>query len=158
MRHLFGRLFLSFALVGAVSFVAVPAVAASGHETELQAVLRVARNQIGDPWRFRARGPNAFDCSGLVFFAFNQNGLKERIGGYRSAAGYYRYFKSIGKADMNPPRVGDLVVWGHYEHIGIFLGDGKAISTLTTRGVWIHPVKGYVPIRVKAYLHVDLQR
>jgi cell wall-associated NlpC family hydrolase len=143
----------------AMSLLVVSAAPVAAAETELQAVLRVAKDQLGDPWKHRATGPDAFDCSGLVFYSFKMNGLKDRIGGYRSAKGYYNWFKERGRADMNAPRVGDLIVWGRFQHVGIYLGDGMAISTLTTKsGVGIHPVKGYLGIKVRAYLHVELER
>jgi len=57
------------------------------------------------------------------------------------------------------PRLGDLVVWGANQHIGIYVGGGNAISTLVTKsGVSINPVKGYLGIRFKAYLHTQITR
>ena len=154
-----GRRAVSFALIAGLMLASIQSVAAAEPKTELEAVLSTAKAQLGDPWKHYATGPDAFDCSGLVFYSFKMNELKDRIGGYRSAKGYYNWFKNRGKADMNAPRVGDLIVWGKFQHVGIFLGDGMAISTLTTKsGVSIHPVKGYLGIKVRAYLHVDLER
>ena len=158
-RLILGRLTLSFALIAGLMLASIQSVAAAQPQTELEAVLATAKAQLGDPWKHYATGPDAFDCSGLVFYSFKMNGLKDRIGGYRSSKGYYNWFKNRGMADMNAPRVGDLIVWGKFQHVGIFLGDGMAISTLTTKsGVSIHPVKGYLGIKVRAYLHVDLER
>jgi cell wall-associated NlpC family hydrolase len=158
-RSAFGRATLSFALITGLILASIQSVAAAEPQTELEAVLKTAIAQLGDPWKHYATGPDAFDCSGLVFYSFKMNGLKDRIGGYRSAGGYYKWFKARGKANMEAPRVGDLIVWGRFQHVGIFLGDGMAISTLTTKsGVSIHPVKGYLGIKVRAYLHVDLER
>src|SRR5574342_222693 len=39
-------------------------------------IVRVARDQIGDPYAFGAEGPAAFDCSGLVEWAYRQFGIK----------------------------------------------------------------------------------
>lgn len=158
-RSALSRVALSLALIAGLILASIQGVAAAQPQTELEAVLATAKAQLGDPWKHYATGPDAFDCSGLVFYSFKMNGLKDRIGGYRSAAGYYKWFKARGQADMNAPRIGDLIVWGKFQHVGIFLGDGLAISTLTTKsGVSIHPVKGYLGIKVRAYLHVDLER
>lgn len=158
-RSIVGNVSLSLALIAGLLLASFQSVAAAQPQTELEAVLQTAKAQLGDPWKHYATGPDAFDCSGLVFYSFKMNGLKDRIGGYRSAKGYYNWFKNRGQADMNAPRVGDLIVWGKFQHVGIFLGDGMAISTLTTKsGVSIHPVKGYLGIKVRAYLHVDLER
>ena len=152
------RLVLLVALLSLLVQATAPIAAASGR-TEYQQVYRTAHAQLGDQWKFRARGPNKFDCSGLVWFAFAKNGLRDRIGGYRSVAGYLKWFKSRGLVSHSDLQVGDLIVWGHNQHIGIYIGNGKAISTLVTkRGVAIHPVRGYLGIRVKAYLHTSLTR
>ncbi len=52
------------------------------------------------------------------------------------------------------PRVGDLVIWGGGTHVGIYIGNGKAISTLTN-GVRIHGVFA-VTARFTAYLHTGM--
>ncbi len=152
--------FALFALLGAlVLTVIAPAALAATPKTEYELVYATAVAQLGDKWEYRARGPNRFDCSGLMFYAFDQHGLKLKIGGYRSVGGYYRWFKEQGKVSRDNPQLGDLVVWGNNQHIGMYIGDGKAISTLTTRhGVSIHPVRGYLGVKFKAYLHVDITR
>ena len=157
-RSTLGRVTLSFALIAGLMLASIQGVAAA-QQTEAEKVIATAKAQLGDQWKHRATGPNQFDCSGLVFFSFKENGLKDRIGGYRSVKGYYNWFKNRGKADLKSPRLGDLVVWGRFQHVGIYLGDGMAISTLTTKsGVSIHPIKGYLGIKLRAYLHVDITR
>ena len=82
-----------------------------------------------------------FDCSGLVIYAFRQAGDSSVIRStyLRSARSIYLYFKARGKASRSNPRIGDLVIWGGGTHIGIYIGGGKAISTLTN-GVRIHGI------------------
>lgn len=111
----------------------VTAASAASH------VIAVARAQLGDPWRYGATGPDAFDCSGLVTYAFRQAGQLARIGGgdYRSASSLYAYFSRRGLASRRGGRVGDLVIYGGGSHVGIYIGDGRVISTLTS-GVRIH--------------------
>ncbi len=143
------------ALIGAAS-----PIAAAETLTEAERVVAIARSQVGDNYAYAAIGPDRFDCSGLVWFAFKEAGLRERIGDKRrTVAGYYKYFNSRGKADKLNPRIGDLVVWGNNKHLGIYIGDGMAVSALVNPyGVKIHPVKGYLNVRFKAYLHVNLER
>ena len=145
-------------IVAALGQLAAP-VAGAVELTEYELVYKTAYAQLGDRWKQSATGPDQFDCSGLVWYAFKQNDISGRIGGYRSVAGYFRWFKERGQVSRNNPRVGDLVVWGSNQHVGLYIGDGMAISTLTTRrGVAIHPVKGYLNIPFKAYLHTVLTR
>ena len=158
-RFLSVRVGLIAVVMTALVQLTAPIAVASTPKTEYDLVYATAHAQLGDQWKFRAIGPDKFDCSGLVWYAFHQNGLQDRIGGYRSAAGYFNWFKERGLVSRTNPRVGDLVVWGANQHIGIYVGNGLAISTLTTkRGVSINPVFGYLGIRFKAYLHTTLTR
>jgi peptidoglycan endopeptidase LytE len=53
-----------------------PAPAAAKTENrEIQTVLTYARAQIGKPYRFFTRGPDAFDCSGLTAAAYARAGI-----------------------------------------------------------------------------------
>lgn len=145
--------------LGALVGTAAPASAGTTL-TEAEQVIKIALAQKGDRWAFAANGPNSFDCSGLVTFAFRDAGLLDRIGGKRrTVAGFYRYFNDRGKADRVEGLPGDLIVWGYNQHIGIYLGNGLAVSTLINpMGVSVHPIRGYLGLRLKAFLHVDLQR
>jgi len=152
-------LILSLALTALVG----AAAPASADETLTQAerVIATAVEQKGDRWAFAATGPNQFDCSGLVTFAFKQHGLIDLIGGKRrTVAGYYKYFKALGQADLVEGLPGDLIVWGNDKHIGIYLGGGMAVSALVNpHGVKVHPIsKSYLGMRIKAFLHVALER
>jgi cell wall-associated NlpC family hydrolase len=154
------RAFIPMALAGAVLFTLAPSsatpVAAAEPTTEAQQIIKIARQQTGDPWRHSATGPKAFDCSGLVTYAYRKAGDLKVIGNgkYRSARALYHYFKARGLADRKNPKPGDLVIWGNGTHVGIYIGDGKAISTLTS-GVRIHKINA-VTARFTAYLHTGM--
>jgi cell wall-associated NlpC family hydrolase len=161
----FKRAFLAaFALAVCVVAFEAPPTQASASYSEASAVKQFAANQINKPFRLGANGMRRFDCSGLVYRTYVENGLLRRIGGERRAAGYYHWFKNRGLLTSNP-RAGDLVVWGRrghpVEHIGIFTGYNRngapmAISALTT-GVARHRVNG-ISMPVRAYLRVNLDR
>jgi hypothetical protein len=130
----------------------------ASYATAAQAVVYQARRHLGAPWRSGATGPYAFDCSGLVYRAFADAGKLASIGGsYRSAASLYSLFRSRGLASRSSPQVGDLVVWGYSgypSHVGIYIGSGMSISTLTS-GVAIHPTFAVTKPFI-AYLHTRL--
>ena len=158
-RSIAARFGLLSALFAVLTLFTAPTVGAATAPTEYDLVYATAHAQLGDRWQLRGKGPNRFDCSGLVWYAFHQNNLHDRIGGYRSVAGYFTWFRNLGLVSRTDPQVGDLVVWGSNQHIGIYIGGGRAISTLTTRrGVTSHPVFGYLGIRFKAYLHTQITR
>ncbi len=150
------------ALAGAVLLTIAPGASgtasAAEPKTEAQQIIKIAKAQKGDPWRYGATGPRAFDCSGLVIYSFKHAGDAKVIGKgkIRSARGLYRYFKSKGLADRKNPKPGDLVIWGGGTHVGIYIGKGKAISTLTN-GVRVHGVHA-VRASFTAYLHTGMSK
>ena len=150
--------FIPVALAGAVILSLAPAttVSAAQPTAESQQIIRIAKQQLGDPWRHGAIGPSAFDCSGLVIYAFTKAGDGKALGGgrLRSARAMYRWFKAHGLASRSNPKPGDLVIWGRGSHVGIYIGGGRAISTLTS-GVRIHRVHA-VTARFTAYLHTRM--
>jgi hypothetical protein len=150
------RAFVPAILAIGLIFTAAPPPSASASTTGAASVISVAKAQLGDPWVYGAAGPSAFDCSGLVIYAFRQTGNLALIGNgsYRSAKAMYGYFASRGKATTTNGAPGDLVVWGGGSHIGIYLGGGLAISTLTS-GVAIHGVHA-VRAPFTAYLKTGL--
>lgn len=150
------RAFIPALLAGVVLIglaPATPAVAATP-TTEAQQIIQIAKTKVGDPWRYGATGPSAFDCSGLVAYAFKAAGDGTAIGNYRSARSLYDWFRSRGLASRTNPKPGDLVVWGYGSHIGIYMGNGRAISTLNT-GVAVHGIFA-VTASFTAYLHTGM--
>jgi cell wall-associated NlpC family hydrolase len=155
---------LALALAALVAGFQLQPVAAA--ETEVDGVFRFATRQLNKPFRLGADGLRRYDCSGLVYRTFKENGLTVLIGGDRRAHGYYKWFKARDRVTRNP-RKGDLVVWawrGHrVSHIGIFkgynrLGKPIAISALVNPwGVTTHKVHS-IKIPLKAYLRVRLDR
>ena len=83
-------------------------------------------NQVGDPYRYGADGPSAFDCSGLTMFSYRRAGLYLP----RSSDGQARYVRHVLRKNM---RRGDLMFFtsgGHVYHVGIFVGvpHGRALA------------------------------
>lgn len=115
-----------------------PAPAAATH-SPADKVVAIATAQLGDPWVWGAAGPYSFDCSGLVIYSFKQAGYGYKIGDgkYRSAYAMYDWFRSRGLATKTGGQRGDVVIYGGGSHAGIYMGDGKVVSTLTS-GVRIH--------------------
>jgi cell wall-associated NlpC family hydrolase len=152
------RAFIPVALAAAVLFSLAPSTSAAttATTTEAQQIIRIAKAQLGDPWHYGAIGPRSFDCSGLVIYAYRKAGMGKviRSSSFRSARAIYLNFKRRGLASRHNPRIGDLVIWGGGTHIGIYIGRGKAISTLTN-GVRIHGVFA-VRARFTAYLHTGM--
>jgi cell wall-associated NlpC family hydrolase len=87
--------------------------------TRIRSALNIARNQQGDPYRYGASGPNAFDCSGLVYYATHRAGFGHVP---RTSSAQSRFMRRISRSAMRP---GDFVFMydgGGVYHVGVFTG------------------------------------
>jgi len=103
------------------TFMSVAGSASAGErarERKIDRAVKVARNQIGDPYRYGAAGPGAFDCSGLTMFAYGKAGIELS----RSSDGQVRDVRRIYRQNMHK---GDLMFFydsGGVYHVGMFVG------------------------------------
>jgi cell wall-associated NlpC family hydrolase len=84
--------------------------------------LQAAITREGDPYVWGAAGPSAFDCSGLVVWAYAQEGIAlPHFTGDLWNSGVH-----VTRADLEP---GDLVFFfADISHVGIYIGDGMMID------------------------------
>jgi cell wall-associated NlpC family hydrolase len=152
------RITLPLALVLGVLLANVaPAAASTSPQSDFQKIFSLAKTKIGDPWVHYAKGPNRFDCVGYVWYIYHYFNLQTDIGGYRGVKGYYDWFRARGAVSRDNPKPGDLIIWGNFQHVGMYVGNGYAISALINPwGVKIHPVKGWLNESFRYYLHVHL--
>lgn len=114
------------ALVVAVPLALVPAGQADAAALRVRRAGHIALNQIGDPYRYGAAGPNAFDCSGLLYFSFRKAGFSNMP---RTSSSQAAFAHRIRKSAL---RRGDLMFFtsgGKVYHAAIFLGrrDGHIV-------------------------------
>jgi cell wall-associated NlpC family hydrolase len=88
-------------------------------------VVGIAARLIGTPYRYGGDSPReGFDCSGLVFYSFEQMGVKVP----RTAADQRRAAERVKRSQLEP---GDLVFFrsskGRVDHVGIYAGEGRFI-------------------------------
>lgn len=87
------------------------------------AAMTIALAQRGKPYLWAAAGPNNFDCSGLVLYAYAQAG---RPGLPHSSAIQSTMGVQIARADLQP---GDLVFFDNpVGHEGIYVGNGLMVD------------------------------
>lgn len=95
------------------------------------AALRVAETRIGSPYRYGGSGPDTFDCSGLVSYAYSSVGIRLP----RTAAQQYAAVRPVPRQDLEP---GDLVFFrvdgAGVGHVGIYAGDGRFVDAPQTGG------------------------
>ncbi|MDL5156846.1 C40 family peptidase [Actinomycetospora termitidis] len=86
------------------------------------AALRAALSRQGAPYVWGATGPNTFDCSGLVQWAYRQIG----VGMPRVAAAQQQVGQLVDPAQV---QVGDLIFFGSpATHVGIYVGGGRFLE------------------------------
>lgn len=84
-------------------------------------VVQTALNQVGDPYRWGAVGPNSFDCSGLVYYSYSENGRNVP----RTSRSLRAATTKVSRAEARP---GDLVFSGNpVHHVGIYVGNGRMV-------------------------------
>ena len=88
--------------------------------------LRAALTQRGKPYVWGAAGPDSYDCSGLVVWAFAQEGISlPHYTGDQWNSGMH-----VSRADLEP---GDLVFFfADISHVGIYIGNGLMVDAPST--------------------------
>ncbi|MFD0278399.1 NlpC/P60 family protein [Kitasatospora sp. NPDC127111] len=87
------------------------------------AALSIAATKVGSPYVYGAAGPNSFDCSGLMVWAFNQVDVSlPRTSQEQAGAG-----TRIG-SDISQAQPGDLLIfYSDAHHVGIYAGNGQVL-------------------------------
>lgn len=84
-------------------------------------VVNAALTRIGAPYAWAGAGPDAFDCSGLVVWAFHQAGLTLPRSSQALAAGGQ-------PVPLDQIRPGDVIIFfPDASHVGIYVGDRRMI-------------------------------
>jgi cell wall-associated NlpC family hydrolase len=91
--------------------------------------LRAALSQRGKPYVWGAAGPDSYDCSGLVMWAFAQEGIS--LPHYTGSL--WNSGMHVSQADLEP---GDLVFFGaDIGHVGFYVGNGLMLDAPDTGAV-----------------------
>ncbi|MFC6082343.1 C40 family peptidase [Sphaerisporangium aureirubrum] len=102
---------------------------------QLRVALTAAASKLGRPYVWGAEGPDTFDCSGLVQWAFGQAGVRmPRVTHQQWVTG-----PQVPLAQAQP---GDLLFWrsdptnpGYISHVAIYWGNGKMLHAPRTGDV-----------------------
>jgi peptidoglycan DL-endopeptidase CwlO len=88
--------------------------------------LRAALTQRGKPYVWGAAGPDSYDCSGLVVWAFEQEGIM--LPHYTGSL--WNSGMHVSRDDLEP---GDLVFFfPDISHVGIYIGNGLMVDAPST--------------------------
>lgn len=98
---------------------AKPQASTQSNSSTAQTVVSAAQSQIGKPYVWGATGPNAYDCSGLVQYAYSQAGKNVGRTTYQQAgAGQH--------ISVSQAQAGDILMWGDY-HDAIYVGNNQYV-------------------------------
>jgi cell wall-associated NlpC family hydrolase len=104
-------------------------------------IVQLALEQVGKRYVWGAKGPEQFDCSGLVAWLYAQIGLRIPQG----TAGQWPHMTPVAANELQP---GDLVFFaiggGRVDHVGMLIGD------LNGDGDWdmVHAANPVLGVRV----------
>lgn len=116
---------------------------------EIRRIVNFAERQEGKAYRHATQGPDTYDCSGLVWAAYNAAGLSDAIGGRSSTTGWWNSGRGVPGAvnsgatslffvPKDQLKIGDMVFFDNYTsdeqpaHMGLFYGDGQMIVATHT--------------------------
>lgn len=123
--------------LGLMSFA--PSAHAETAARKAQQSADIAIRQIGDPYRYGAAGPNAFDCSGLMFYSARRAGFGHMP---RTSSAQARFTDRIKKSKL---RRGDYMFFydgGGVYHAAMFLKWNRA-----GRAVMVHSSRPGTPVQ-----------
>ncbi len=105
-------------------------------------VVQIALNQVGKRYVWGDKGPETFDCSGLMTWSYAQIGLRIPQG----TAGQWPHMTAVDSSAIQP---GDLVFFdidrnGQIDHVGMLVGD------LNGNGQWdmVHAASPKLGVRM----------
>jgi len=93
-------------------------------------IIASVKKRLGKPYIWGGTGPKGYDCSGLVYACYTENGQEIP----RGAGQQYRRGKHVNRKELLP---GDLVFFHTTNpgpsHVGIYAGEGKFIQSETSK-------------------------
>jgi cell wall-associated NlpC family hydrolase len=92
-------------------------------------VVSIALAQIDRPYRYGGHDPQGFDCSGLIYYAYQRNGIAIP----RTTREQHRRAHPVRLQEITP---GDLLFFRERKrgtsHVGLYVGEGRFVHASTS--------------------------
>jgi cell wall-associated NlpC family hydrolase len=117
-----------------------------------QSLLTAIQSHLGATYRFNRTGPEEFDCSGLVWRAYQDVGINFQRGPARS---YWATFETPAKDEQF--KFGTLVFFSNLSHVGIVVDEKGFYHSARHGGVMYSPFNDYWLSRIDGFRRVPVQ-
>jgi len=117
-----------------------------------KSLLTAIQSHLGADYHFNTTGPESFDCSGLVWRAFQDVGVGFQRGPARS---YWATFEAPPKEEQF--RFGTLVFFSNLSHVGIVVDEKGFYHSARHGGVMYSPFNDYWLSRIDGFRRVPSQ-
>jgi cell wall-associated NlpC family hydrolase len=97
--------------------------------------VNTALAQVGKPYVYGAAGPDSFDCSGLVMYAWGAAGVSLP----HNTNSQYAATRHVSLSDIQP---GDIIYYNGFGHDGLYIGNGQIVHAPHT-GSYVQVVSLY---------------
>jgi peptidoglycan endopeptidase LytE len=117
-----------------------------------KSLLTAIQSHLGADYHFNTTGPESFDCSGLVWRAFQDVGVDFQRGPARS---YWATFEVPAKEEQF--KFGTLVFFSNLAHVGIVVDEKGFYHSARHGGVMYSPFNEYWLSRIDGFRRVPVQ-
>jgi len=114
-------------------------------------MLAALESHVGSSYHWNTTGPNTFDCSGLVWRAFQDIGINFQRGPARS---YWATFAAPANGDEF--KFGNMVFFSGLKHVGIVVDEKGFYHSARHGGVMYSPFNDYWLSRIDGFRRVPL--
>lgn len=115
-------------------------------------LLAAIESHLGASYHYNTTGPNTFDCSGLVWRAFNEIGVNFQRGPARS---YWATFEAPPQDERF--KFGNLVFFSGLKHVGIVADEKGFYHSSRRHGVIYSTFNDYWLSRIDGFRRVPLE-
>jgi len=116
-----------------------------------KSLLSAIQSRLGADYHFNRTGPDEFDCSGLVWRAFQDIGVNFTRGPARS---YWATFETPSEKDQF--KFGTLVFFSSLSHVGIVVDEKGFYHSARHGGVMYSPFNDYWLSRIDGFRRVPV--